>query len=61
MFHSIISDYDVFGVGNKEYLQNQYLCAAYPSETFNNTPQKCFFSTNPADYLRIMDSKNKFI
>ena len=62
MFHSIIGDYDVFFAGNEGYYQNQCLGASYSVDFFNNTPEhKSFFSTNPAEHLRIIQAENKFI
>ena len=59
MFHSIISDYDVFFAENEKYNQNPYLGAVYSSETVGNTPPKSFFSTDPNDYLRIIGAKKQ--
>ncbi len=62
MFHSIISDYDVFFAGNEEYAQSQCLDVICPSANINNkTPHQSFFSTNPDDYLRIMGSENNSV
>ncbi len=60
MFHSIISDYDVFFAGGEEYTQSQNFVGIYSPLNLNGLPQnKNFFSTNPRDYLRSEVLKNK--
>ena len=46
MFHSIISDYDVFFAGGEEYTQSQNFVGIYSPLNLNGLPQnKNFFST----------------
>ncbi len=60
MFHSIISDYDVFFAGGEEYTRSQNFTDIYSSLNLNVSPQnKNFFSTNPRDYLCSEILKNK--
>ncbi len=60
MFHSIISDYDVFFAGGEEYTRSQNFTDIYFSLNLNVSPQnKNFFSTNPRDYLCSEILKNK--
>jgi hypothetical protein len=60
MFHSIISDYDVFFAGGEEYTQSQNFTDIYSPLNLTVSPQnKNFFSTNPRDYLCSEILKNK--
>ncbi len=60
MFHSIISDYDVFFANGEEYTQSQNFIDIYSSLNLNVSPHnKNFFSTNPRDYLCSEILKNK--
>lgn len=62
MFHSIISDYDVFFAGNNEYTKSQNTGDIYPMANYGGVPQrKNFFSTDPKDYLRAAASENKSV
>ncbi len=60
MFHSIISDYDVFFANGEEYTRSQNFTDIYSPLNLNVSPHnKNFFSTNPRDYLCSEILKNK--